>query len=111
MAATMDLSTNPDLMRMESLQMQQTELTEFFILITESISKLTNWGDKRVEEKQAPDLPRESRKFGDQTYLSLVDLDNPAYAQTILVNESYIPSKNVIVNMSRFDGSMQMKIT
>lgn len=107
---TVDLLSNPDFIRLQALQMQQTkELTEFRILITESMSKLTtqiaNWGSTRGETKEPPDPDKTSRELGDQSYLSSVDLDNPKYAQSILDDENYVPAKNVRVTMPKFNGT------
>lgn len=44
------------------------------------------------------------QEFNQPVSQSIVDLDNPPYASTIIHDSSYTPAKHIRVEMPRFDG-------
>lgn len=74
MAQTLDLSANPNILRLQSLQKEQTkEMTKFRVLMTKSIAKLSSQisslGSNTKEGTIPPDPSKTPREFGDQSYL------------------------------------------
>lgn len=88
--STLNLSSNPDFMWLQNLQMSQiSEMSEFRTLIKKNFLKLgrqivefcNNFKDKPLDDSLDCSMPTKeiatnSRPF----YQSTVDLDNPSYA-------------------------------
>lgn len=60
-------------------------------------TKLSEIKDGSIPEK-TPDQGKKPVNY----YQSVVDLDKPSYALSVLENPSYIPVKHIKVNMPRF---------
>lgn len=115
-----DISNNPDFLRLQNLQLSQTqEMAEFrklvndnFLEISKQVEKLITavahlsaGGETKVTEPCLQSSNPGKDRFQLPFYQSVVDLDKPKYADCILENEDYIPPKNVRVVMPRFDGT------
>lgn len=107
---TIDLAAHPDFIRLQTLQISQiSDMNEFrssvnnnFLELSKQMAEIcTSIKCKPPDKIQVLDCPKNSEH---SNYLSVVDLDKPKYAATVIDNPDYIPAKHIKVEMPRFDG-------
>lgn len=121
MANNVDLATHPDFVRLQSLQISQVnEMGEIratmnnnFMHISKQLTEMgknNNYSSEIGEiPKRPPDpINKESSEIITlpQTYYqSIINLDKPCYALSILQDSDYVPAKHIKVDMPKFNGT------
>lgn len=120
MTNNFDLATHPDFVRLYSLQLSQVnEMGEIrstmnsnFMQISKQLQDMCN-NSYSTEIDEIPKIPPDQTKTESselislpQTYYqSIINLDKPCYALSILQNPDYIPAKHIKVDIPKFDGT------
>lgn len=114
--SSVDLSSNANFMRLQSLQLSQvSEMNEMWTMMNKNFLELNRQLSElgTTHKEKPPDLLHHTPTDPDcmkpqlkPPYLqSVVDLDMPVYASFVLKDSNYTPTKHLKVDMSWFDGT------